>query len=181
MTLQQIVALYSGLAYLAAAGVCIPTLKVLGPHYQSRLTAPRWMIAVGVGYMVLLFFRAATILFPGQLVAVQEISWVTPMKATGDLVLMLVILDCVLRWRAPPPLISRLMSIAAENGVSDKGIAEMAFATPATAIADSPASEAGDNPYAGRRVVRLAMLTGACLIIAAIVALVVMNSAAAAV
>lgn len=181
MTLQQIVALYSGLAYLAAAGVCIPTLKVLGPHYPSRLTAPRWMISVGVGYMVLLFFRAATILFPGQLVAVQEISWVTPMKATGDLILMLVILDAVLRWRAPPPLISRLLSIAAENGVTDKGIAEMAFAAPASAIADVTASEDQNHPYAGRRVVRLLMLGAAGAVIVAIVALVVLNSAAAAV
>lgn len=115
--------------------MCIPTLKVLGPHFPSRLTAPRWMIAVGVGYMVLLFFRAATILFPGELVAVLQISWVTPLKATGDLILTLVLLDCVLHWRAPPPLISRMLSIAADNGVSDKGLTEMAFAAPSTALA----------------------------------------------
>lgn len=176
MTLQHIVALYSGLAYLAAAGVCIPTLKVLGPHYPSRVTAPWWMVMVGVIVMVSLFFRSVTILFPGELVAVREISWVTPIKATSDLMLQVVILDCVLRWRAPPPLISRLMSIAAENGVTEKGIAAMAFATPATAIADASASEAASNGYVGRRIVRLMMLAAGVAAVVAIVGLIIATS-----
>lgn len=178
MTLQTTVALYSGLAYLAAAGVCIPTLKVLGPHYPSRITAPWPVIAVGVFIMVALFFRAVTILFPGELVAIKEISWVTPIKATADLVLQFAILDYALRTRAPPPLIERLLSIAASNGISDRGLTEMAFATPASLVADTAASEDRDHPQIGKRWVRVVMLTGAILLITAIVLAVVLNSGA---
>ena len=179
MTLQEVVALYSGLAYLAAAGVGIPIVKILGPAFPSRITAPGWMIGVGVAYTILLFFRAMTILFPGQLVAVQEISWVTPLKASGDLVLMVVLLDCVLRWRAPPPLIERGIEIARRWGLPERGLVEMAFAAPATAIADTPASEDKDRPEVGRRVVRIVVLAAAVCVVVGIVAVVVANSAAA--
>lgn len=179
MTLQEIVALYSGLAYLAAAGVGIPIVKILGPAFPSRITAPGWMIAVGAAYTVLLFFRAMTILFPGQLVAVQDISWVTPLKATGDLVLMVVLLDCVLRWRSPPPLIARGIEIARRWGLPERGLVEMAFASPSLAIADAPATEDANAPEVGKRAVRIAVIAAAVAVIVGIVVVVIVNSAAA--
>lgn len=181
MDLSNLIALYSGLAYLAAAGVCIPIIKILGPAHPTRITAPGWMIAFAVFYMVVLFFRAQTILFPGDLVSIATISWVTPVKATGDLGLVIIILDLVMRYRAPPPLFGRLLQLAARNGVSDKGLREMAFAAPAVATPHGvTASEDRDNAQIGGRKTRLAALILAGSAVFAIVAFVLLNSAAAA-
>lgn len=178
MTLQQAIALYSGLTYLAAAGVCVPILKVLGPQYPSRVTAPKWFICVGAMYMAVLFFRGMTILFPGQIVTLSAISWVSPLKATADLMLMIVLLDVVLRWRSPPPLIERLITIAARHGVSDQGLIKMGFEAPGVATADYSASEDRNSPAVGKRWVRLSVLFGCVATIAAIIGVVVLNSAA---
>ncbi|WGM31513.1 hypothetical protein [Brevundimonas sp. NIBR11] len=179
MTLQHTLALYSGLTYLAAAGVCIPILKVLGPLYPSRVTAPKWLLICGAVYMAVLVFRGVTILFPGQIVTLSAISWVSPLKASADLGLMLILLDAVLRWRSPPPLISRLLAIAARNGVSDKGLVQMGFEAPAVAAADYSASEDPHHANLGPRWMRLTTLIGAVALIAAIVATIVLNSSAA--
>lgn len=180
MDLSNLSALYSGLAYLAAAGVCIPIIKILGPAHPTRITAPPWLIGFAVFYMAVLFFRSMTILFPGEIVSVATISWVTPLKATGDLCLVIIILDLVLRYRAPPPLFGRLMQLAARNGVSDKGLREMAFAAPAVATPHGPtASEDPDNIQIGGRKTRLTVLGVSGAVVVIIVAFVVLNSAAA--
>lgn len=179
MTLQQAIALYSGLTYLAAAGVCVPILKVLGPQYPSRVTAPKWFICVGAVYMAVLFFRGMTILFPGQIVTLSAISWVSPLKATADLMLMIVLLDVVLRWRSPPPLIERLITIAARHGVSDQGLVKMAFEAPGVATADYSATEDPNAPATGRRWVRILVLLGASALIAVVGLSIILNSAAA--
>ena len=179
MTLQSLLALYSGLTYLAAAGVCIPILKVLGPLYPSRVTAPRWMLYWGAGYMAVLLLRGLTILYPGQIVTLSAISWVSPLKATADLVLMLILLDAVLRWRSPPPLISRLLAIAARHGVSDRGLVQMGFEAPGLAVADYSASEDPNSAAAGNRLVRLLVLGGSVLVIGGILAVIILNSGAA--
>ena len=169
MTLQEAIALYSGLTYIAAAAVCVPIIKVLGPHYPSRLTAPLPFIICGAVYMGVLFFRGVTILFPGQVVTLSAISWVSPLKATADLMLMLFILDYVLRRRSPPPLISRLIEIGQKFGMSE---------SPALALADMPASEDLDHPQIGKRWIRLLMLAGAVTVLGCVILMLTLNSGA---
>lgn len=178
MTLQEAIALYSGLTYIAAAAVCVPIIKVLGPHYPSRLTAPLPFIICGAVYMGVLFFRGVTILFPGQVVTLSAISWVSPLKATADLMLMLFILDYVLRRRSPPPLISRLIEIGQKFGMSDRGVVQMAFESPALALADMPASEDLDHPQIGKRWIRLLMLAGAVTVLGCVILMLTLNSGA---
>ncbi len=178
MTMQEAIALYSGLTYIAAAAVCVPIIKVLGPLYPSRITAPLPFIICGAVYMAVLFFRGVTILFPGQVVTLSAISWVSPLKSTADLMLMLFILDYVLRRRSPPPLIERLIKIGQQFGMSEKGVVQMAFEAPALAIADLPASEDPDHPQIGRRWLRLMMLGGAVAVLTAVILLLTLNSAA---
>lgn len=180
MTLQEAVALYSGLTYIAAAAVCVPIVKVLGPLYPTRITAPWPFIVCGAIYMGVLFFRGVTILFPGQIVTLSAISWVSPLKATADLMLMLFILDYVLRRRSPPPLIGRLIQIALGSGMSERGGVQMAFEAPAMAIADAPASEDPNHLQIGRRWVRVLMLCGAAAVLASLILLMTLNSAASA-
>lgn len=178
MTLQEAIALYSGLTYIAAAAVCVPIIKVLGPLYPSRITAPLPFIICGAVYMGVLFFRGVTILFPGQVVTLSAISWVSPLKATADLMLMLFILDYVLRRRAPPPLITRLIEIGQKFGMSERGVVQMAFESPSLAMADTPASEDPNHPQIGSRWVRLLMLAGAAAVLASLVLLLTLNSGA---
>lgn len=180
MTLQHALALYAGLTYLAAAGVCIPILKVLGPLYPSRVTAPKWLLACGAAYMAVLIFRGVTILFPGQIVTLSAISWISPLKATADLGLMLILLDATLRWRSPPPLITRLLAIAARNGVSDRGLVQMGFEAPASAAADYSASEDPNHLNQGPRWLRMIILLGAGAVISAIMVVIMLNSTAVA-
>ncbi|WP_295226974.1 hypothetical protein [uncultured Brevundimonas sp.] len=178
MTLQEAIALYSGLTYIAAAAVCVPIIKVLGPLYPSRITAPLPFIICGATYMGVLFFRGVTILFPGQVVTLSAISWVSPLKATADLMLMLFILDYVLRRRAPPPLITRLIEIGQKFGMSERGVVQMAFESPSLAMADTPASEDLDHPQIGPRWVRVLMLVGAGAVLASFVLFLTLNSGA---
>lgn len=178
MTLQEAIALYSGLTYIAAAAVCVPIIKVLGPLYPSRITAPLPFIVCGAVYMGVLFFRGVTILFPGQVVTLSAISWVSPIKSTADLMLMLFILDYVLRRRSPPPLIERLIEIGQKFGMSERGVVQMAFEAPAMAVADVPASQDPDHPQIGKRWVRVAMLGGAIVVLASLILLLTLNSAA---
>lgn len=178
MTLQEAIALYSGLTYIAAAAVCVPIIKVLGPLFPTRITAPLPFIICGAVYMAVLFFRGVTILFPGQIVTLSAISWVSPLKATADLMLMLFILDYVLRRRAPPPLISRLIEIGQKFGMSERGVVQMAFESPSLAMADAPASEDPDHPQVGRRWVRLFMLFGAGAVLTSFVLFLTLNSGA---
>lgn len=178
MTLQEAIALYSGLTYIAAAAVCVPIIKVLGPLFPSRITAPWPFIICGAIYMVVLFFRGVTILFPGQVVTLSAISWVSPLKATADLMLMLFILDYVLRRRAPPPLITRLIEIGQKFGMSERGVVQMAFESPSLAMADTPASEDLDHPQIGPRWVRVLMLVGAGAVLASFVLFLTLNSGA---
>ena len=178
MTLQEAIALYSGLTYIAAAAVCVPIIKVLGPLFPSRITAPLPFIICGAVYMGVLFFRGVTILFPGQVVTLSAISWVSPLKATADLILMLFILDYVLRKRSPPALIQRMIEMAKRSGVSDRDAIRMAFEAPAMAVADLPASEDPNHPQVGRRWLRLAMLGGAIIVLASLLLLMTLNSAA---
>lgn len=178
MTLQEAIALYSGLTYIAAAAVCVPIIKVLGPLYPSRITAPLPFIVCGAIYMGVLFFRGVTILFPGQVVTLSAISWVSPLKATADLMLMLFILDYVLRRRAPPPLITRLIEIGQKFGMSERGVVQMAFESPSLAMADTPASEDPDHPQIGPRWVRVLMLVGAGAVLLSFVLFLTLNSGA---
>lgn len=176
MTMQQIITLATGLTYLVAAGVSVPAVRLLGRTYRTQITAHPAIIGFGLFYMVMLWWRAVTLLFPGELVETGKISIVAPAFALAILGLNVLILDHILRLRAPPPLVERILRIAARHNMPDRAMAEMAFAMPAATIGEQPMED--DEERQCPRTRRLIVMTAATLLAMAVVAIVLSSSVA---
>lgn len=121
---------------------------------------------------VILVGRGLILIFPGEAISVAQMSpWVL-LSGIVALGMALVLLEWAMRDRAPPPWSARLLDLAAKRGASPAAVAEIAMALPAQPHGD-PASE-----HQPCRCVRLCMIWGAVITIAAVV-LVMLNSAAA--
>lgn len=164
MTAHDWMVLATGLVFLSAGAVLSQVFRLLGPTYHTKITA-HWVVrGFFFASTLILVARGLSFVFPGRAFAVQHMSALVPASALVVLGLSLVLLEWVMRDRAPPPWTERLLGFAVRRGVSDQVVAEMAFALPPEPHG-RPASER--EPC---RCVRLCMMTGAGLVILIIVA-----------
>lgn len=173
MTLDHLNAVFTGLTYFAA-GMCLGVVvRLLGPTYHTKVTAPRWVILFfGVCSGVLLW-RGLTILFPGRLVDVTGISLVAPVTALTVLGLCLFILDFIMGDRSPPPLFSRYFSWAIRRGAGEEDLVKAAFSLP-PAIHNAAPPEAQINRCSRRA--RLIVLSGGAAAILSLLGVLAVNA-----
>lgn len=171
------IALFTALGYLVAAGFALPAVHFLGPRYATHTTAHPAMIAFGVFYTLALFFRAVSILFPGELVAPLSMSPIAPLIPWTLVVLNGLLLDFIMRHRAPPPLMERVVRFFLRRTGDAETAIKLAMALPAAAAGDVPSDEPCREM---RRTYRVAVLIGGGLALAAIVLVVVLSSPVAA-
>ena len=165
----------TALIFIASAGCVAQIGRLLSPTYGTRLNAHiGWRILLWLGAVILLG-RAVTLLFPGEAFAVHHM---TPMVTLGGLVtlgLALWKLDDVMRENDPPPWSVQIMRLVAATGWTWL-IARTAMVTSQAIVGDEAPSDLRDPAQAGR----LVMMFAAGAVIAAVVALIVLNSPAAA-
>lgn len=172
---QGLLIIVTALIFIASAGCVAQIGRLLSPTYGTRLNAHiGWRILLWLG-AVILIGRAITLLFPGEAFAVSRM---TPMVTLGGLVtlgLSLWKLDDVMRENDPPPWSVQIMRLVAATGWTWL-IARTAMMTPAATVGDEPPSDHRDPTQAGRMMIMV--MAGA--VIAAVVAMIVLNSPAAA-
>lgn len=171
MTAHDWMVLATGLVFLGAGAVLSQVFRLLGPTYHTKVTA-HWGVR---GFFFLSTFvlvaRGLSFLFPGRAFAVQDMSPLVPASALVTLGLSLVLLEWVMRDRAPPPWTERLLGFAARRGVSEETMSELAFVLPPEPHGRS-ASE-----HQPCRFVRLGMMAGAAALILIVVGVVVSATA----
>jgi len=166
MTAHEWMVLATGLIFLSAGAVLSQVFRLLGPTYHTKVTA-HWTVR---GFFFLstavLVARGLSIIFPGRAFAVQHMSVLVPASAIVLMGLSLILLEWVMRDRAPPPWTERILGLVARRGASDEAVAELAFALPPEPHGRS-ASE-----HQPCRFVRVGMMAGAALAILIVVAVV---------
>nr|WP_314431391.1 hypothetical protein [uncultured Brevundimonas sp.] len=171
MTAHDWMVLATGLVFLGAGTVLSQVFRLLGPTYHTKVTA-HWSVR---GFFFLstavLVARGLSFIFPGRAFAVQHMSLLVPASAVVMLGLSLILLEWVMRDRAPPPWTERILGLVARRGVSDETVAELAFALPPEPHGRS-ASE-----HQPCRVVRLGMMAGAAVLILIVVGVVLSATA----
>lgn len=172
---QGLLIIVTALIFIASAGCVAQIGRLLSPIYGTRLNAHiGWRILLWLGAVVLIG-RAVTLLFPGE---AFEVHRMTPMVTLGGLVtlgLALWKLDDVMRENDPPPWSVQIMRLAAATGWTWL-IARTAMVTPAATVGDEAPSDYRDPAQTGRLVIMIA----SGVVIAAVVAMIVLNSPAAA-
>lgn len=172
---HSVLVIVTALIFIAAGAVLGQIGRLLHPSYATRQTARLgWRCLIWFGGLCLLA-RAWTLLFPGEVVAVERM---TPMVTFSGLVVLglaLWKLDDVMRENDPPPWSVQLIRLAMLVGVKPL-VAGTALAVPPAAVGDEPPP---DHPEPHQRE-RTAMMIAAALVIAGVVAFVVLNSPAAA-
>ncbi|WP_332657380.1 hypothetical protein [Brevundimonas sp.] len=165
----------AGLLWMTAGTVLLEVSRILGPSFHTKVTVHiGWRILTWIAGLIC-FIRGMTLLFPGKLVEVSRISAMAPLGALVVCGLSLVVLDWVMRDRAPPPWSVQMMRLAAVLGTSGP-IKFAAMAVPPAAVGDMPPV---DEPHHLRRS-RLPVLIGAVLIVAGIAVFLALNSPATA-
>lgn len=164
MTAHDWMVLATGLIFLSAGAVLSQVFRLLGPTYHTKVTAHWSVRAFFFLSTFVLVARGLSLVFPGRAFAVQHMSGLVPASAVVTLGLSLILLEWVMRDRAPPPWTERLLGLAARRGVSDQVLTEMAFALP-TEPYGLPASE-----HQPCRLIRLGMIAAAVAAIMAVVA-----------
>lgn len=173
------VALSTGLGYLVATGFAACGVNFLRARYDKMATVGKWSLGVGIIYAVVLFFRGLTILFPGEAVKVEALSLIAPVLPWTLVVVNATILDHIMRHKAPPPLMERIVRLFLMLTGNPRLATEAAFAIPQAAVGDVPSDEPVKAEMA--RPHRLAVLILAALVLAGIIAIVVLSSPVAAV
>jgi hypothetical protein len=168
------IALFTALGYLVAAGFALPAVHFLGPRYTTQTTARPAIIAFGVFYTLALFFRAVSILFPGEVVTTAAISPIAPLIPWTLVVLNGLLLDFIMRHRAPPPLMERVVRFFLRRTGDAETAIKLAMALPTAAVCDVPSDEPCRSEM--KRTYRVAVLIGGGLALAAIVLVVVLSS-----
>lgn len=172
--MQANIALLTGLGYLAAAGFAVPAVKVLGPSYRTHATVHPGLIGFGVFYALVLLFQGVTVLFPARAGAVEALSLFAPLLAWTLVVLNALLLDFIMRHRAPPPLFERIIRWVIGRSLGDEAVEALAFALPPANVGDVPSDEPvhGEMP----RSQRVLILLVSAALLAAVVWVVVASS-----
>lgn len=163
----------TGSLFIISAMLLLAVTRLMGPTYHTKVNGRPWTIAFFFVCAAILFWRASTILFPGEIVDVSKISWVAPAEAAVVLGLCTFILDVILRDRAPPPLLERLLGLRRLD--NEHEIITLAMNTP-------PALHANPAPaqYIAKisRRTRIMFLGTGLLAISALVVFLVSNAGA---
>jgi hypothetical protein len=164
---------YTGLSFVISAMVLLAVGRLSGPTYHTKVNAPPWVIGFFFLASAILFWRASTILFPGDLVDVSRMSWVAAAEASVVAGLSVFILNITLRDRAPPPIFERLLGFRMVR-TDEAQIINMAMNT-------NPAMHANPAPAEFQvtrvgRTQRITVLLAGAAIIAAILGFLVANS-----
>ena len=155
MTLDHLTPIITGLLYIAACMNLTVVLRLLGPTYHTKISAPFWVSGFFFVSSVGLLWRGVTLLFPGKLVDVTGLSLIAPFTALIVLGLTTFILDFVMGDRSPPPLFSRYFGWAIRR-VPPAELLQAAFDLP-PAMHEAAPADAQIN-RCGRKA-RLAVLT----------------------
>lgn len=164
----------TGLMFVASSMALGVVVRLLGPTFHTKVTAP-WPV---IGFFFIasagLFWRGVTFLFPGDLVSTDQMSLIVPLEAAIVLGLCVVILDWVMGDRAPPPLLFRYFGWAIRPRLSDERLTDLAFTLPpAMHVAAPPEAQISRT---GRKT-RLFVLTGGALIILAALGVIAASAA----
>ena len=168
MIAAQLIVVLTGLLYVGASMALGVVVRLLGPTYHTKVTAPWPVIAFFALAAALLLWRGVTILFPGHLVDTTGMSLVATATAAVVVGLTLFILDFVMGDRSPPPLFSRYFGWAVRHGLDDAIIASTFDKAPAMHLAAPPAAQI---TRCGRKT-RLFVLTSAAAVILTILGVV---------
>lgn len=165
----------TGLMFVASSMSLGVVVRLLGPTFHTKVTAP-WPV---VGFFFLasagLFWRGVTFLFPGDLVSTDRMTPIVPLEALIVLGLSIFILDWVMGDRAPPPLLFRYFGWAIRPRLSDERLAQLAFDLPPALHVAAPADAQINRT--GRKT-RLFVLTAGALVILAALGLIAASAAA---
>lgn len=165
----------AGLFWMGSGTVLLEVSRILGPSFHTKVTVHvGWRVVTWVA-AIICFVRGMTLLFPGKLIEVSRISVMAPLGSMVVLGLSLVVLDWVMRDRAPPPWSVQMMRLAAVLG-HNSPIKFAAMSLPPAAVGDLPPV---DEPNHLRRS-RLPVLIGAVVIVVSIAVFLAFNSPGAA-
>lgn len=114
-----------------------------------------------------------SILFPGEVVTTAAISPIAPLIPWTLVVLNGLLLDFIMRHRAPPPLIERVVRFFLKRTGDVETAVKLAMALPTAATGDVPTDEPCREM---RRTYRVAVLIGGGLALTAILLVVVLSS-----
>ena len=165
MTLDhdRITAILTGMSYLASGMSLGVVVRLLGPTYHTKVTAPLGVIGFFFLCSVGLLWRGVTLLFPGRLVDTAGMSMVAPMTGLIVLGLCVFILDLIMGDRSPPPLFGKYFGWAIRRRVEERELIEQAFAmNPAMHVAAPPDAQITRT---GRRVRVVVMSIGVIVIL----------------
>lgn len=130
MTLHDLMVTATGLVFLAAGVFNGMTFQLLGRAYENKLSVPFWLRLPFVLIGLVLSGRGVSLIFPGPALRVDQMSPWVPGTALAVLVLSGIILDFVLRERAPPPLVERFLRLALRRGIAPETVAALAMDLP---------------------------------------------------
>lgn len=116
MTAHDWMVLATGLVFLSAGAVLSQVFRLLGPTYHTKITAHWAVRGFFFASTLILVARGLSFVFPGRAFAVQHMSVLVPASAVVVLGLALVLLEWVMRDRAPPPWTERLLGFAVRRG-----------------------------------------------------------------
>lgn len=159
---DHLTTIVTGLTYIAASMSLAVVVRLLGPTYHTKVTAP-WPV---IGFFFVssagMLWRGVTLLFPGRMVDTSGMSLIAPSTALIVLGLSLFILDFIMGDRSPPPLFDRYFSWAVRRKLDEDLIVRAAFDLPPAMHTAAPAGAQINR--CGRKQ-RLFVLTGAALAI----------------
>lgn len=163
--------LYTGTVFLGAGASLQEISRLLGKAYETKVSAPGWARALVSLGAVILFGYGCVILFPGKALQTQNMTVGLPLVGTVVLAMALWLLDHVTGEREPPPWSVDVMRLAALLGWG--AVERSVFLPPSAAYRDAVPE---DEPTACR-LLRLAVMSAAILIIAIIAGTVLTTSA----
>jgi len=173
MTWAHLTVIATGLLYVGASMALGVVVRLLGPTYHTKVTAPLWIVVFFALAAVSLLWRGVTLLFPGELVDTDRISLVAPLTAVVVVGLCLFVLDYVMGDRSPPPLFNQWFSWALKRRVTEDGIVHAAFALPP---AMHEAAPCGAQINRTGRGLRLAVLSGGAATILIVLGVIAVNA-----
>lgn len=172
MSLGQIFVMVAGLEWIVSAILLREISRLLGPSFHTTKTVNAVWRVLAFAAALICFVRGLTLWFPGQLVETSRISVMAPLGGLVPLGLSAVVLDWVMRDRAPPPwseTILRLVGLIGLNGP----VKVAAMLTAPAAIGDVAPTDA----VRGSRS-RLLVLIGAILVATAVAVFLIVSAPA---
>lgn len=130
MNAHDLAVILTGLLFLADAAVALAIWRLLGVTFHTKTTAPWPVRGFFFAAVFVLGWRSLSLLFPGAAMQTNLMSPAVPATAAVVLGLEVFILDVVMRDRAPPPLVERLLQLVQRQGADADTIAAVAFAAP---------------------------------------------------